>query len=154
MHALRDQRWWIITGVSVALLGNLLVAVLWCWTVFSTPVGTHARYIIEAGLSFAHCCRHARACIAVHCRWRVASRHARSSARDVCSCSRAVPIRRCAHADPRHAPSDYPVAIMRPNQAMQRTASKAATGGLCACHLRLGCAAGCGGLAVADLVSR
>ncbi len=40
------------------------------------------------------------------------------------------------------------------NQAMQRTASKAATGILRVCHPHFGCVARCTGLAVADLVSR
>ena len=42
----------------------------------------------------------------------------------------------------------------RPNQAMQRTASKAATDVWRVCHSRFGCVAACHGLAVADLVSR
>ena len=42
----------------------------------------------------------------------------------------------------------------RPNQAMQRTASKAATDALRVCHPRFGCVACCSGLAIADLVSR
>ena len=42
----------------------------------------------------------------------------------------------------------------RPNQAMQRTASRAATDVLCVCHPRFGCVARFSGLAVADLVSR
>lgn len=29
------------------------MAALWFWAIFSTPAFTHARYIIEAGLSFA-----------------------------------------------------------------------------------------------------
>ena len=41
-----------------------------------------------------------------------------------------------------------------PNQAMQRTASKAATDVVRICHPRFGCVAPCTGLAVADLVSR
>ena len=41
-----------------------------------------------------------------------------------------------------------------PNQAMQRTASKAATDVLCVCHPRFGCVVRFTGLAVADLVSR
>jgi hypothetical protein len=40
------------------------------------------------------------------------------------------------------------------NQAMQRTASKAATGVVHVCHQRFGSVACCRGLAVADLVSR
>jgi hypothetical protein len=152
MRALRDQRWWTIAGVSVALLGNVLVGVLWCWAVFSTPAGTHARYIIEAGLSFAIAAR--TLLFALPFIVAGASRHARGGVRDVCSCSRAIAIRRCAHADARHAPSDYPLAIMRPNLAMQRTASKAAADVLRVCHPRFGCVADCRGLAVADLVSR
>jgi hypothetical protein len=42
----------------------------------------------------------------------------------------------------------------RPNQAMQRTASKAATDVLRVCHPPVGCVARFPGLAVADLVSR
>ena len=42
----------------------------------------------------------------------------------------------------------------KPNQAMQRTASKLATAVQRVCPPRFGCVAGCGGLAVADLVSR
>jgi hypothetical protein len=42
----------------------------------------------------------------------------------------------------------------RPNQGMQRTASKAAIDVLRVCHPRFGCVAGCSGLAVADLVPR
>src|SRR5436309_5993596 len=40
----------------------------------------------------------------------------------------------------------------RPNQAMQRTASKAATGALCVCHPPSGCDPRFEGLAVADLI--
>ena len=42
----------------------------------------------------------------------------------------------------------------RPNQAKQRTASKAATDVLRVCHPRSGCGSRFTGLAVADLVSR
>jgi hypothetical protein len=42
----------------------------------------------------------------------------------------------------------------RPNQAMQRTASKPATDVWRVCLSRFGCVAHCSGLAVADLVSR
>jgi membrane protease YdiL (CAAX protease family) len=42
----------------------------------------------------------------------------------------------------------------RPNQAMQRTASRAAVHVLCVCHPPVGCAARFTGLSVADLVSR
>jgi hypothetical protein len=152
MRVLRDQRWWSITGASVALLGNVLVAVLWCWAVFATPAGAHARYIIEAGFSFAI----ATGTLVLALSFIVAgtSRHARRSARDVHPCSRSITVGRCAHADSRHAPSDYPVAVMKPNQAMQRTASKAATNLLRVCYPRFGCVARCTGLAVADLVSR
>ena len=43
---------------------------------------------------------------------------------------------------------------MKPNQAMQRTASEPATDVLGVCHPRFGCGARSLGFAVADLVSR
>ncbi len=53
MRVLGQYRWWSILGGVVALLGNASIAALWIWAVLSTPPDTHARYIIEAGLSFA-----------------------------------------------------------------------------------------------------
>ncbi len=48
----------------------------------------------------------------------------------------------------------YLAATNASNQAMQRTASKAATDAVRVCHPPSGCVARCTGLAVADLVSR
>jgi hypothetical protein len=48
----------------------------------------------------------------------------------------------------------FPSGAERPNQAMQRTASKAAFYVRRVCHPRFACVACCSGLAVADLVSR
>jgi len=49
---------------------------------------------------------------------------------------------------------DDPLPPQASNQAMQRTASKAATDALRVCHPRFGCESRFSGLAVADLVSR
>ncbi len=51
----------------------------------------------------------------------------------------------------RHAIAE---ATNRPNQAMQRTASRASTDASSACLPHFSCVFGCSGLAVADLVSR
>jgi hypothetical protein len=50
--ALKRFPWWSVAGISIGLLGNILIVALWTWAVFSTPPHTHARYLIEAGLAF------------------------------------------------------------------------------------------------------
>jgi hypothetical protein len=52
VRALGRYRWWSIVGIAVVFLGNTLIIALWTWAVFSTPPGSNARYIGEAGFSF------------------------------------------------------------------------------------------------------
>jgi hypothetical protein len=49
----RKFHWSGLTALFVVILGNGLTAALWFRAIFSTTEHTHARYFLEAGLSFA-----------------------------------------------------------------------------------------------------